>query len=106
LRITDIIHDIRNFPVVRFQEVYPIITVKVGRRGQITLPSTIRRKIGLKEGDHIAVLTQGEQLILRPITRTLLDLRGSVPVTAPQDFTAIRQQVIEAQVEKVVPHGS
>ena len=83
-----------------------MITIKVGRRGQITLPSTIRRKIGLQEGDRIAVLTQGDQLILRPITRTLLDLRGSVPVTALQDFDAIRQQVIEAQVKKVAPHGS
>jgi AbrB family looped-hinge helix DNA binding protein len=83
-----------------------MITVKVGRRGQITLPSTIRRKIGLQEGDHIAVLTQGDQLILQPITRTLLDLRGSVPVTAPQDFTTIRQQVIEAQVKKALLHGS
>ena len=83
-----------------------MITVKVGRRGQITLPSTIRRRIGLQEGDRIAVLTQGDQLILRPITRTLLDLRGSVPAAAPQDFNAIRQQVIEAQVKKVAPHGS
>ena len=83
-----------------------MITVKVGRRGQITLPSTIRRRIGLQEGDRIAVLTQGDQLILRPITRTLLDLRGSVPAAAPQDFNAIRQQVIEAQVKKVAPHES
>jgi AbrB family looped-hinge helix DNA binding protein len=83
-----------------------MIIVKIGRRGQITLPSTIRRKLGLQEGDHIAVLIQGDQLILRPITRTLLDLRGSVPVSAPQDFEAIRQQVIEAQAKKVIPHGS
>ena len=83
-----------------------MITVKMGRRGQITLPSAIRRKIGLQEGDHIAVLTQGDKLILQPITRTLLDLRGSVPVTAPQDFAAIRQQVIEMHTEKVARDGS
>jgi hypothetical protein len=29
-----------------------------------------------------------------PTTPTLLDLRGSVPVPGPQDFDAIRQQVI------------
>jgi AbrB family looped-hinge helix DNA binding protein len=83
-----------------------MITIKVGRRGQITLPSAIRRKMGLQEGDRIAVLTQGDQLVLQPITRRLQDLRGSVPVAAPQDFDLIREQVIEAQVKKVVPHGS
>jgi len=72
-----------------------MITLRVGRRGQITLPSEIRRKIGLNEGDHMAIVTQGDQVILYPLTRTLLDLRGSVPVSTPQDFSAIRQQVIK-----------
>jgi len=31
-----------------------------------------------------------------PTTLTLLDLRGSVPVPGPQDFDAIRQQVMVA----------
>ena len=31
-----------------------------------------------------------------PTTVTLLDLRGSVPVPGPQDFDAIRQQVMVA----------
>ena len=77
-----------------------MVTVKVGRRGQITLPSEIRRKFGLNEGDHIAIVTQGDQVILRPLTRTLLDLRGSVPVSAPQDFSAVRQQVIKERASK------
>ncbi len=83
-----------------------MITIKVGRRGQITLPSNIRRRIGLQEGDHIAVVSQGDQVILRPITRTLLDLRGSVPVSAPQDFTAVRRQVITKHAEEVEQNES
>jgi AbrB family looped-hinge helix DNA binding protein len=83
-----------------------MITIKLGRRGQVTLPSAIRRKVGLQEGDHIAVLTQGDQLILRPITHTLLDLRGSVPVSAPQDFDTIRQIMIEAHVHEVAHDGA
>jgi hypothetical protein len=55
----------------------------------------------LQEGDHVAVLTQGVQLLLQPMTRTLLDLRGSVPVAGPQDFDAIRQRAVEAQVDLV-----
>lgn len=71
-----------------------MITTKVGRRGQITLPSQVRRQSGIKEGDRIALILQGDQVILRPLTQTLLDLRGSVPVTGEQDFNAIRRQVL------------
>ena len=39
----------------------------MGLRGQIPLPSVIRRKIGLQEGDQIAVVPQGDRVILRLI---------------------------------------
>jgi len=83
-----------------------VITIKMGRRGQITLPSAIRRKVGLQEGDHIAVVPQGDQVILRPITQTLLDLRGSVPVTTLQDFAAIRHQVMVKHADEVAQNES
>ena len=78
-----------------------MITIRMGRRGQITLPSEIRRQIGLQEGDRIAVVSLGDQVILRPITQTLLDIRGSVPVSSEQDFSDIRRQVLEEQALKV-----
>jgi AbrB family looped-hinge helix DNA binding protein len=78
-----------------------MITIKVGRRGQITLPRLIRKQFGLREGDRIAILPQEEQVIIRPLTQTLFNLRGSVPVSAPQDFSAIRQQVITDRLQKV-----
>jgi len=74
-----------------------MITATVGRRGYITIPRNIRRQIGIKEGDRVTLVVQGDQIVLRPITQTLLDLRGSVPVTGPQDFDAIRKQVIAAR---------
>ena len=75
---------------------------KVGRRGQITLPRAIRRQLGLREGDRIAFMQRGDEVILQPLTKTLFDLRGSVPVSGVQDFAAIRQQVIDAHVRKVI----
>ena len=77
-----------------------MITATVRRRGHITIPSALRRKIGLKEGDRVALVLQGEQIILRPVTQTLLDLRGSVPVDEPQDFDAIRTQVIARRAHR------
>lgn len=75
--------------------------MRLGRRGQITFPRTLRRELGLREGDRVAFLRIGDRIALQPLTQTLFDLRGSVPVEAPQDFTAIRRQVIEACARKV-----
>ncbi|MFQ5737816.1 MAG: AbrB/MazE/SpoVT family DNA-binding domain-containing protein [Acidobacteriota bacterium] len=66
---------------------------KVGRRGLITLPRVIRKELRLREGDHIAFVPHGGAVIVKALNRTLLDLRGSIPVTDPQDFDAIRRQV-------------
>ncbi len=79
-----------------------MIITKVGRRGQITLPRPIRRQLDLQEGDRIAFVQRGDEIILQPLTKTLFDLRGSVPVSGPQDFATIRQQVVETHARKVV----
>ncbi|GIV81411.1 MAG: hypothetical protein KatS3mg051_0765 [Anaerolineae bacterium] len=39
-----------------------------------------------------------------PLGKTLLDLRGSVPVSGPQDFAQIRQQVLRQRAKKVAGH--
>ena len=75
-----------------------MIISKVGRRGQVTLPRAIRRQLNLKEGDRVAYVISGEEVVLLPLTRTLLDLRGSVPVSEPQDFESIRRDAIRRQV--------
>ena len=74
---------------------------KVGRRGQLTIPRTVRRWLGVHEGDHIAFVQRENEVVLQPLSHTLLDLRGSVPVSGPQDFAAIRQQVVEARAREV-----
>lgn len=76
-------------------------TVKIGRRGQMTLPREVRRHLGIKEGDTIALIPEGDHAILRPITQTLLDLRGSVPVSGVQNFDAIREQVKAERARRI-----
>jgi len=79
-----------------------MITISIGRRGQITLPSRVRRQLGIQEGDRLALELHADQLILRPITHTLLEFRGRVKVSAPQDFDAIRQEVHQEQARRLV----
>ena len=70
---------------------------KVGRRGQLSIPSAIRKQMNLQEGDHVAFVQRGDEVILQPLQKSLADFRGSVPVTEPQDFDAIRQKVFSDQ---------
>jgi AbrB family looped-hinge helix DNA binding protein len=70
---------------------------KIGRRGQITLPSTVRNWLNLKEGDRVAFVRRGDEVVLQSMTHTLLDMRGSVPVSGPQDFEAIRDEVVRGR---------
>ena len=77
----------------------------IGRRGQMTVPREIRRSLNLREGDRVAFIRRGDEVVLQPLTNTLLDLRGSVPVTEAQDFDAIRNQVIQKHAQKVATSG-
>jgi len=76
-------------------------TTHVGRRGQITIPRAVREQLEIKEGDRVAFVQGKEGVVLQPLSQTILDLRGSVPVAGPQDFGAIRQQVLEAQSRRI-----
>ena len=78
-----------------------MIASTIGRRGQVIIPLSIRRSLNLKEGDRIAFIRQGDEIILQPLTHTLLDLRGSVPIAEPHSFAAIREQVVQEHARKV-----
>ncbi len=70
---------------------------KVGRRGQIAIPRAIRQELNLQEGDRLAFIRRGDEVVLQPLKHTLSDFRGSVPVAEPQDFEAIRQRILAAR---------
>lgn len=77
-----------------------MLATRVGRRGQIVLPKEVRMKIRVAEGDQIAFIIDGEQVIIKPITQTLLDMRGRVPVSDKQDFDSIRNKVKTKRAQK------
>ena len=77
-----------------------MLYTRVGRRGQITLPKEVRRRIKVEEGDQIAFVIDGEQVVIKPVKESLLDLRGRVPVKKEQDFNAVRKQVIAKRAKQ------
>ena len=77
------------------------LIVRVGRRGQVTLPRALRRRLRLQAGDRVAFIPFGDRFLLQPLGKTLLDLRGSIPVEGPQDFDELRRQAIAAHAQRV-----
>ena len=78
----------------------PMPSLRIGRRGQITIPSDLRRELRLEEGGHLMTVVRDGELVLRPAGRSILELRGSVPVDGPQDFEAIRSEVAERRATR------
>ncbi len=74
---------------------------RVGRRGQLVLPRDVRQLLQLSEGDSVLFLRRGNEVVLKPITKTLLDLEGSIPVDGPQDFDAVRKTVMEERAKQI-----
>ncbi len=81
-----------------------MLATRIGRRGQITLPREVRRRMKADEGDQIAFIMDGEQVVIKPITQSLLDLRGSVPVSGEQDFDSIRKQALAERAKRGSGH--
>lgn len=77
-----------------------MLSTRIGRRGQIVLPREVRRRMKADEGDQIVFIIDGEQVVIKPITQSLLDLRGSVPVSGEQDFDTIRKEVTAKRAKR------
>lgn len=77
-----------------------MLNVRVSPKGQVTLPREIRRKLKIKSGDQMAVILDGDQIVFKPFTKTLLEMRGSVKVKSEQDFEKIRVEVLSKRAKR------
>jgi AbrB family looped-hinge helix DNA binding protein len=77
-----------------------MLNVRVNPKGQVTLPREIRRKLKIKAGDQMAVILDGDQIVFKPFTKTLLDMRGSVNVKGEQDFDKVRREALKKRAAR------
>ena len=59
--------------------------VVVTRRGQTTIPTEIRRRLGIQEGTRLKVETEGEKVILTKVP-SLFDLAGTSDLRREEAF--------------------
>ncbi len=73
----------------------------VTRKGQVTLPIEIRKRLGISKGDKVAILLVEDKVILRPV-RSVAELTfGAVkPRWRPEDFQELRRQFEEGMAEE------
>ncbi len=77
----------------------------ITRKGQVTIPKTIRDRLGVREGEKVLFVVRGDDVVLKVVRGTILDLKGSVtPVHRPEDFESIRQSAQKAIAAKLGRH--
>ena len=79
---------------------------RITQKGQVTIPKAIRDRLGVKEGEKVLFVMRGEEVVLKVVKGTILDLRGSVqPSAHSEDFDKIRQSVRQSVAKRVARHG-
>jgi antitoxin PrlF len=74
----------------------------VTRKGQVTIPVEIRRKLGLKEGDKVAFAMEADRVLLTRsdsvVTRTAGALKSEAPLLSAEEERAAAEQAIAEDV--------
>jgi antitoxin PrlF len=76
----------------------PRLTIK----GQVTIPHSVRSALGLKPGDGVVFVLEGDRAVMVPIKRqSLTQLHGCLPVSKPFPGTEEVRRVVH---EKIAEH--
>ncbi len=72
--------------------------VKVTRNYQVTIPASIRRRLGIREGDVVEVWLDEEEGVVKlaPVRRRRLTIRLGRPVTVEEMEDAVEEYLREA----------
>lgn len=69
---------------------------KISSKGQLTLPSEIRRKYNINKASYVRIIPLEDGVKLVPANQDgIAVLRGVIKVKGKQDFTGARKQVME-----------
>ena len=61
--------------------------VKIGKKGVLYLPVSIRRKLGVGEGGELLLVVEGDKVVLKPVKtifRYAIETRSSVEVSVEE----------------------
>ncbi len=82
-----------------------MISSSITQKGQVTIPISIRKKLGLKTGQKVAFTDRGKDVVIEPIPN-FLDLMGSLKTKKKYNKKKVRQAVGEYLAQRYVKNSS
>ena len=90
-----------------------IETAKIGRRGTIVIPASIRRSYGFEEGSMVIIEARSEGVLLRPVVTLPIEIYTPKRkaefllnnAITPEDYAAAIEKVRSMGIDpQTVPH--
>ena len=78
-----------------------MITVRVTRHAQITIPKKIREAVGIREGENVDVSLNNETIIVRKSLPKIKDFKDFLP----QDFDTVLEKMRKDSRERLKSLG-
>ncbi len=76
---------------------------RVTQKGQVTIPVSVRKALGLRTGDSVIFTESGGVVTIEQHEDSLENVFGAVqPVERPEDWTKVRQRFEELVAEDVL----
>lgn len=72
-------------------------------KGQITIPKSVRESLNLEAGDTIALIQVNDEIVLKPVKKTIFDFIGKIPPSSGSpDWDDIRDEAREEHVSQLL----
>ncbi|MEO6182753.1 MAG: AbrB/MazE/SpoVT family DNA-binding domain-containing protein [Verrucomicrobiota bacterium] len=75
-------------------------TAYVTSKGQLLIPSRIRRRFGIKPGTRIVFVEEGDRIIFQPVTREYISSFRGIYKQKPGEKSIVQELIEERRAEK------
>ena len=75
-------------------------TAYVTTKGQLVVPSRIRRRLGIKPGTRISFVEEGDRIIFQPVTSEYIDSFCGVFKQKPGAKSVVQELIEERRAER------
>ena len=72
----------------------------VTSKGQLVVPSAIRRRFGIKPGTRINFVPEGDRIIFQPVTREYIESFCGIFKQKPGEKSVVQELLEERRAEK------
>ena len=75
-------------------------TAYVTTKGQLVVPSRIRRRFGIKPGTRVNFVEEGDRIIFQPVTREYIDSFCGIFKLKPGEKSVVQEHLEERRAER------